>query len=323
MATAGAAADPARGPGPGVRRAGRAARAARPARAVRARAAAAPSPAGVPRPRPAAHRTGRGPGAGAGAADGLLRLQHAGLPQQRAHIAGLRPSIAELAGRRRRARAGEDRWKDPAYVRAQARGRFGWVLPGETASRCSTTTASRWTSDTLSDPASVGRGTRPRGGRRPGGAGGGGRPHGADARPRRADDGPPAAAGRPGDRRVIAPDDDAVVAAQLGRPPRGDPRGRHTGARAATPTSWRRSRGSTDGTPFPTTFYLTCPRAASLIGTLEASGLMREMTDRLGDRPGARRGATAARTRPTSRAASRSATCRRSPASRPAGCRPG
>jgi uncharacterized protein len=36
-----------------------------------------------------------------------------------------------------------------------------------------------------------------------------------------------------------------------------------------------------DGTPFPTTFYLTCPRAASMIGTLEASGLMREMTDRL------------------------------------------
>ena len=36
-----------------------------------------------------------------------------------------------------------------------------------------------------------------------------------------------------------------------------------------------------DGTPFPTTFYLTCPRAASLIGTLEASGLMREMSDRL------------------------------------------
>ncbi len=38
-----------------------------------------------------------------------------------------------------------------------------------------------------------------------------------------------------------------------------------------------------DGTPFPTSFYLTCPRAASMIGTLEASGLMREMTDRLGE----------------------------------------
>jgi uncharacterized protein len=38
-----------------------------------------------------------------------------------------------------------------------------------------------------------------------------------------------------------------------------------------------------DGTPFPTLYYLTCPRAASMIGTLEASGLMREMSDRLGE----------------------------------------
>jgi hypothetical protein len=36
-----------------------------------------------------------------------------------------------------------------------------------------------------------------------------------------------------------------------------------------------------DGTPFPTVFYLTCPRARSAIGRLEASGLMREMTSRL------------------------------------------
>ena len=38
-----------------------------------------------------------------------------------------------------------------------------------------------------------------------------------------------------------------------------------------------------DGTPFPTTFYLTCPRASGAIGTLEAGGLMREMEARLGD----------------------------------------
>ncbi len=37
-----------------------------------------------------------------------------------------------------------------------------------------------------------------------------------------------------------------------------------------------------DGTPFPTFYYLTCPRAASEIGTLEAGGLMRDMTERLG-----------------------------------------
>lgn len=37
-----------------------------------------------------------------------------------------------------------------------------------------------------------------------------------------------------------------------------------------------------DGSPFPTFFYLTCPRAASAVGTLEAAGLMREMSERLG-----------------------------------------
>lgn len=38
-----------------------------------------------------------------------------------------------------------------------------------------------------------------------------------------------------------------------------------------------------DGTPFPTMFYLTCPRLAGEIGTLEASGLMREMSERLAE----------------------------------------
>jgi hypothetical protein len=40
-----------------------------------------------------------------------------------------------------------------------------------------------------------------------------------------------------------------------------------------------------DGTPFPTLYYLTCPRASSAIGRLEASGLMKEMTDRLATDP--------------------------------------
>ena len=43
-----------------------------------------------------------------------------------------------------------------------------------------------------------------------------------------------------------------------------------------------------DGTPFPTPFYLTCPRLTGAIGTLETSGVMREMTERLGDGSGAR-----------------------------------
>lgn len=38
-----------------------------------------------------------------------------------------------------------------------------------------------------------------------------------------------------------------------------------------------------DGTPFPTVYYLTCPRANSAIGTLEASGVMAEMQQQLND----------------------------------------
>lgn len=41
-----------------------------------------------------------------------------------------------------------------------------------------------------------------------------------------------------------------------------------------------------DGTPFPTMYYLTCPRAAAAIGTLESSGMMREMEARLAHDPG-------------------------------------
>jgi hypothetical protein len=40
-----------------------------------------------------------------------------------------------------------------------------------------------------------------------------------------------------------------------------------------------------DGTPFPTLYYLTCPKARAAIGRLEASGLMREMTARLATDP--------------------------------------
>ncbi|MFN8125462.1 MAG: DUF501 domain-containing protein [Candidatus Nanopelagicales bacterium] len=40
-----------------------------------------------------------------------------------------------------------------------------------------------------------------------------------------------------------------------------------------------------DGTPFPTVYYLTCPRAAAAISTLEAQGLMSEMTGRLAEDP--------------------------------------
>jgi hypothetical protein len=40
-----------------------------------------------------------------------------------------------------------------------------------------------------------------------------------------------------------------------------------------------------DGTPFPTTYYLTCPNAVRACSTLEGSGLMADMTARLGSDP--------------------------------------
>ncbi|MFT3874349.1 MAG: DUF501 domain-containing protein [Nocardioides sp.] len=78
----------------------------------------------------------------------------------------------------------------------------------------------------------------------------------------------------------IDPADEAIVAAQLGRTPRGIHAVGHR-CPCRNPDVVVTEPRLPDGTPFPTTFYLTCPRAASRIGTLEGSGLMREMQDRL------------------------------------------
>lgn len=71
-----------------------------------------------------------------------------------------------------------------------------------------------------------------------------------------------------------------AVEAQLGRPPRDIVEVVHR-CPCGNPDVVATAPRLSDGTPFPTLYYLTCPRAASEIGTLEASGLMREMTDRL------------------------------------------
>ena len=78
----------------------------------------------------------------------------------------------------------------------------------------------------------------------------------------------------------LTPADTASVTAQLGREPRG-----------TAGVAWRCPCGKPgvvatlprlpDGTPFPTTYYLTCPRAMSGCSTLEAEGLMAEMSGRL------------------------------------------
>jgi hypothetical protein len=79
---------------------------------------------------------------------------------------------------------------------------------------------------------------------------------------------------------LIAANDRAVVAAQLGRPPRAVHDLGHR-CPCGNPDVVVTEPRLEDGTPFPTTFYLTCPRAASRIGALEASGLMQEMGRRL------------------------------------------
>ncbi|MPZ64425.1 MAG: DUF501 domain-containing protein [Pseudonocardiaceae bacterium] len=72
-----------------------------------------------------------------------------------------------------------------------------------------------------------------------------------------------------------------AVAAQLGRPARGL-RGIAHRCRCGRPAVVMTSPRLEDGTPFPTLYYLTCTRLTGLVGSLEASGMMREMTERLG-----------------------------------------
>ncbi|CAN5453336.1 DUF501 domain-containing protein [soil metagenome] len=82
----------------------------------------------------------------------------------------------------------------------------------------------------------------------------------------------------------LEPADEATIRAQLGRPPRAIACVGHR-CPCGNPDVVTTEPRLPDGTPFPTTFYLTCPRAASLIGTLEGSGLMKDMQERLGDDP--------------------------------------
>jgi hypothetical protein len=78
----------------------------------------------------------------------------------------------------------------------------------------------------------------------------------------------------------VDPSDLDAVHRQLGRPPRGVVA---VAARCpcGQPDVVQTAPRLDDGTPFPTMYYLTCPRAASAIGTLESQGVMREMTARL------------------------------------------
>ncbi|MDO5740953.1 MAG: DUF501 domain-containing protein [Ornithinimicrobium sp.] len=73
-----------------------------------------------------------------------------------------------------------------------------------------------------------------------------------------------------------------VIGRQLGRPARGVVSIAHR-CPCGCPTVVRTEPRLPDGTPFPTSFYATCPRLTAAISTLESSGLMKEMTQRLGE----------------------------------------
>jgi hypothetical protein len=81
---------------------------------------------------------------------------------------------------------------------------------------------------------------------------------------------------------TVSSEDIAAMAAQLGRAPRGV-RGVAHRCRCGLPSVVRTDPRLPDGTPFPTLYYLTCSRLCSKIGSLEADGIMREMTERLAD----------------------------------------
>ncbi len=78
--------------------------------------------------------------------------------------------------------------------------------------------------------------------------------------------------------------DGTAVAAQLGRPPRAM---RSVARRCpcGLPVVVQTNPRLEDGTPFPTLYYLTCVRLRSRVGALEASGVMRSMTERLARDP--------------------------------------
>jgi len=83
---------------------------------------------------------------------------------------------------------------------------------------------------------------------------------------------------------AASPGDLDAVAAMLARPARGVAAVAHR-CPCGLPDVVETLPRLEDGTPFPTVFYVTCPRLAAAIGRLEATGVMRSMTERLSHDP--------------------------------------
>ncbi|MEU8077607.1 DUF501 domain-containing protein [Catellatospora citrea] len=81
-------------------------------------------------------------------------------------------------------------------------------------------------------------------------------------------------------RQEATESDLAAVRAQLGRPTRGTRAVAHR-CPCGKPDVVETVPRLPDGTPFPTLFYLTCPRATAECSRLESAGLMKEMNEQL------------------------------------------
>ncbi len=79
-----------------------------------------------------------------------------------------------------------------------------------------------------------------------------------------------------------------IIARELGRPPRALVAVAHR-CPCGQPDVVETSPRLEDGTPFPTLYYLTCPRATAAASRLESAGRMREWQDELGTLLGKRR----------------------------------
>ena len=96
---------------------------------------------------------------------------------------------------------------------------------------------------------------------------------------------PSATAHEPASTFPVATEADrAVVGAQLGRTPRGTRAVAHR-CPCGLPDVVETTPRLADGTPFPTLFYLTCPKATSACSRLESGGVMKEMAARLASDP--------------------------------------
>ena len=91
----------------------------------------------------------------------------------------------------------------------------------------------------------------------------------------------------------VTDEERATIARQLGRPPRALVAVAHR-CPCGQPDVVQTSPRLEDGTPFPTVYYLTCPRATAAASRLESAGRMREWQEDLAADPELRAGYQAA-----------------------------